>query len=53
MRFGYPKVQLTKKYDGRNDPCNNLGKWTKVYETEPQLEWVHLFCHTIDIISMN
>jgi len=53
LRFGHPKIQLTKKYDGRNDLSDNLEKWTKVYGTEPQLEWVHLFRHTLDIISIN
>lgn len=28
-------------------------KWTKAYGMEPQLEWVHLFCHTLDTIPMN
>lgn len=26
--FGHPKVRLTEKYDGRNDPHDNLAKWT-------------------------
>lgn len=52
-RFGRPKVRVIEKYDGRNDPRDHLTKWTKVYGTEPQLEWVHLFCHTLDIIPMN
>ena len=33
--------------------CDHLAKWTKVYRTKPQLEWVHLFYHTLDIIPMN
>lgn len=33
--------------------CDNLAKWTKVYGTEPQPKWVHLFCHTLDTIPMN
>ena len=28
-------------------------KRTKVYGEEPQLEWVHLFYHTLDVIPMN
>jgi len=50
MQFGHPNVWLTEKYDGRNDPHDHLAKWTKVYGTEPQPEWVHLFYHTLDII---
>jgi len=23
------------------------------YGEKPQLEWVHLFCHTLDVIPMN
>lgn len=53
LQFGRPKVWLTKKYDAINDPHDHLVKWTKIYGTEPQLEWVHLFCHTLDIIPMN
>ena len=53
MQFGHPKVRLTKKYDRRYDPRDNLAKWTKVYGKEPWLEWVHIFCHTLDIIPMN
>ena len=35
LRFGHPKIRVTKKYDGRNDPCDHLSKWTKLYGTEP------------------
>jgi len=51
--FGHPQVWLIKKYDGRNEPRDHLAKWTKVYGAEPQPEWVHLFCHTLDVIPMN
>ena len=53
LSFGRPKIQLTEKYDGRNDPRDHLAKFTKVYGTEPQPEWVHLFCYSLDIIPMN
>ncbi len=53
LQFGRPKIRLTKKYDGRNDPRNNLAKWTKFFGTEPQPKRVHLFCHTLDTIPMN
>lgn len=53
LQFGHPQVQLTEKYDGRDDPYDHLAKWTKVYGAEPQFEWVHLFCDTLDVISMN
>jgi len=33
--------------------CNHLAKWTKVYGAKPQPEWVHLLCHTLDVIPMN
>lgn len=51
--FGHPQVRLTKKYNGRDDPCKHLAKWTKVYGVEPHLEWVHLFFHTLDVIPTN
>ena len=53
IRFGQPKVRMTNKYDGRDDPHNHLAKWAKAYGAEPQPEWVHLFCHTLDVIPMN
>lgn len=34
--FSWPKVWVTKKYDGRNDSHDHLAKWTKVYGIEPQ-----------------
>jgi len=46
-------MHLEDKYDGRDDLCTHLAKWTKVYEEEPKPEWVHLFCHTLDVIPMN
>jgi len=44
---------LTEKYDGRSDPCDHLEKWIDAYGIELQPEWVHLFCHTLDVIPMN
>jgi len=35
LQFGHPKVWLTEKYNGRNDPHDHLAKWTKVYGTKP------------------
>ena len=51
--FGKPKMRLTNKYDGRDDLCAHLAKLTKVYGGKPQLEWVHMFYHTLDVIPMN
>ena len=51
--FGRPKVWLTQKFNGRSDPRDHLAKWMNAYGVEPQLEWVHLFCHTLDVIPMN
>ena len=53
MQFGKPQMRLKDKYDGWDDPCVHLAKWRKVYREELQPEWVHLFCHTLDIIPMN
>lgn len=53
LRFGHPKIQLTKKYDRRKDLCDHLAKWTKFYGMEPQPQWVHLFYHNLDTIPMN
>lgn len=44
---------MTDKYDGQDDPCVHLAKWAQAYGEKPQLEWVHLFCHTLDVIPMN
>jgi len=44
---------MTGKYDGKDDPRTHLEKWAKAYGAKPQPEWVHLFCHTLDVISMN
>ena len=53
VQFGRPKVRLIEKYNGRSDSCNHLAKRTDAYGVEPQLKWVHLFCHTLDVIPMN
>lgn len=53
IHFGKPKVWMIDKYDGRDNPHDHLAKWTKAYGAEPQPEWVHLFCHILDIIPMN
>ena len=44
---------MTNKYDGQDDPRMHLAKWAHAYGEKPQLEWVHLFCHTLDTIPMN
>ena len=31
----------------------HLAKWAQAYGEKPQLEWVHLFYHTLDIVPMN
>jgi len=52
-RFGKPKVRVMDNCDGKDDLCKHLAKWAKAYGAEPQSEWVHLFCHTLDVIPMN
>jgi len=44
---------MTDKYDGKDDACTHLAKWAHAYGAKPQPEWVHLFCNTLDVISMN
>ncbi len=44
---------MTDKYDRKDDPLVHLAKWAKAYGAKPQPEWVHLFCHTLDVIPMN
>jgi len=44
---------MTEKYDGKDDLYAHLAKWAQDYGTKPQSEWVHLFCHTLDVIPMN
>jgi len=53
LRFEYDNTQVTENYSGKDDRCNHLARWTKAWGTEPQPEWVHIFCHTLDIIPMN
>src|SRR5271168_607599 len=53
LRFGKLQLWIADKYDGRNDLHTHLVKWTKAYGEETQLEWVHLFYHTLDVIPMN
>jgi len=31
----------------------HLAKWTQSYGENVQAEWVHLFCHTLDVIPLN
>ena len=33
--FGKPKVQVTEKYDRKDDPCAHLAKWAKAYGAKP------------------
>jgi len=42
-----------EKYTGNDDLCEHLDNWKKAWGEEPQLEWVHIFCHTLDTIPMN
>jgi len=42
-----------RQYDEKDDPCAHLEKWAQAYGVKPQLEWVHLFYHTLDVIPMN
>lgn len=44
---------MTKKYDGRSDSHDHLAKWIDGYGEEPQLDWVDLFYHTLDVLPMN
>lgn len=50
--FGYANTHMTKKYTGKEDPHENLAHWTRAWGEEPQPEWVHIFCHTLDTILM-
>ena len=52
-RFGKPKVRMIEKYDRKDDLRTHLAKWAQAYGAKPQPEWVHLFCHTLDVILMN
>jgi len=50
---GYANTRMTENYSGKDDPCDHLARWTKAWETKLQLEWVHIFCHTLDTIPIN
>lgn len=52
-RFGKLKIRMIDKYDGQDDSCVKLAKWAQAYGEKPQPEWVHLFCHTLDVVPMN
>lgn len=51
--FGYENTRINKKYIGKDDLRENLACWMKAWGLEPQHEWVHIFCQTLDTISMN
>ena len=44
---------MTNKYDGKDDLHMHLGKCAQYCGEKPQPEWVHLFCHTLDVVPMN
>jgi len=44
---------MIDKYDGKDDPRAHLVKWAQAYGKNPQLEWVHLFGHSLDVFPMN
>lgn len=53
LQFGKLRVKLTDKYNGEDDLRAHLAKWMQAYGEKPHPEWVHLFCHTFDVIPMN
>ena len=52
LRFRYTNTRMTEKYNGKYDLCEHLARWTKAWGEEPQPQWVHVFCHTLDTIPM-
>ena len=52
LRFGHDNTRMTEKYSGKDDLRDHLEKWTKAWGMEQQLEWVHIFFHTLDTITM-
>lgn len=44
---------MIEKYDRKDDLHAHFAKWPKAYGAKPQLEWLHLFCHSLDVILMN
>jgi len=53
LQFGYANTRITEKYTEKDNPCEHLAHWMRAWGEEPQLEWVHIFCHTLDTIVMN
>jgi len=53
LRFGYANTDMTEKYSRKDDPHKHLVLWTKSWGEDLEPEWVHVFCHTLDIIPMN
>ena len=51
--FGYANTRIIEKYIGNYDSRKHLARWKKAWGEEPQPEWVHIFCHTLDTILMN
>lgn len=47
------KGTMRDKQDEKDDPCMRFAKWSNAYGVKAQPEWVHLFCHTLDVIPMN
>lgn len=53
LRFGYANTRMNEKYSGKDGPREHLARWTKAWGEEPQQEWMHIFCHTLDAIPIN
>ena len=53
MQFGYANTHIVEKYRGKDDLHEHSACWTKAWGEELKLEWVHIFCHTLDTITMN
>jgi len=53
LSFRYANTFLTEKYSAKDDLHDHLAQWTKAWGESPQPEWVPIFCHTLDTISMN
>lgn len=53
LRFGYANTRIMKKHTRKDDLREHLACSKKAWGEEPHLEWVHIFCHTLDTIPMN
>ena len=53
IRFGSINIEIEVKYNGQDDPWENIDHCTSVQKEIQEQEWVHGFIHTLETSPMN